>query len=63
MKDAEAAVEQDDLMEIVNNDSLKFVSVKSRESELIKMVEAIAYNKPIMLEGPMGCGKTKLVIQ
>ena len=60
MKDAE--VEHEDSMEVVHSDSLKFVNVKSRESELIKMVEAIGANKPIMLEGPMGCGKTKLVI-
>ena len=58
----DAEVEHEDSMEVVHNDSLKFVNVKSRESELIKMVEAIGANKPIMLEGPMGCGKTKLVI-
>jgi midasin len=31
--------------------------------DLVKIVEAIGANRPIMLEGPMGCGKTKLVEQ
>jgi midasin len=57
MKDIVSA--QDDEMDSI--DSSKFVSVTSRESDLIKIVDAIGANMPVMLDGPMGCGKTKLV--
>ena len=59
MKDIVAASSEDDEMDSI--DSSKFVSVPSRESDLIKIVDAVGANMPVMLDGPMGCGKTKLV--
>ena len=38
-----------------------FICVGSRESDLVKIIEAVGKNQPILLEGPMGAGKTKLV--
>ncbi len=38
-----------------------FVNVPSREILLKQIVDAIAIGTPVLLEGPIGCGKTKLV--
>ena len=54
----------DDQLDVEENQKLgefTFVSVASRERDLIKIIEAIGESKPVMLEGPMGSGKTKLV--
>jgi len=38
-----------------------FISVPSREILLKQIVEAVSCGTPVVLEGPIGCGKTKLV--
>ncbi len=38
-----------------------FVNVPSREILLKRIVVAISVGTPILLEGPIGCGKTKLL--
>ncbi len=64
MKDISTGSDDDKNGDVEIEDStgyLKFISVGSREADLIKIIEAIGENKPVLLEGPMGSGKTKLV--
>jgi MoxR-like ATPase len=64
MKDISTGRDDDKNGDVEIEDStgyLKFISVGSREADLIKIIEAIGENKPVLLEGPMGSGKTKLV--
>ena len=50
-----------DVDQIDSSEHSTFICVGSRESDLVKIIEAVGKNQPILLEGPMGAGKTKLV--
>lgn len=46
---------------ITDESESPFVNVPSREILLRRIVDAISVGTPVLLEGPIGCGKTKLV--
>lgn len=43
------------------NDTSHFVLVESAFTNLQNLAIAVAYQRPVLLEGPIGCGKTSLI--